>query len=59
MTGGGILGLLLVACAITLFQPYRITKNRAGQIGLRLVGAALVCLTIWLARFSILRSFSN
>jgi hypothetical protein len=56
--GGGALGLLIIATAIALFQPHRITKRPAGQALARLVGVALLALTaaaLWISLQQIFR----
>ena len=59
MMGAGVLGLLAVLIGISLFQPYRITRNRLGQIAMRGVGLALLALTAWLVIDMLRRGFAH
>lgn len=45
LLGWGCLGLLILATAITLFQPHRITARPAGQFAVRVLGIVLLAMT--------------
>jgi hypothetical protein len=59
MLGGGALGLLIVATAIALFQPHRITTRPARQALVRGVGIVLLALTAVTAWISLQQLFHH